>query len=1287
MDSRASELSSLLLEADRLFAQNIPPHEILSKLKAEDPTHSSLLRDYLAARSGLRDLLSHRGVALTLPDLELEECLGSGGVALVYRARQLDAAGRKVAVKVLGADLLPAGKQKLFDAEVQALSSLRHSRIVTLYYARRLQSVFYLVLEYASGGTLADFLEILRSGKKPPFPWAEGGIKSRNYRPRILAEFASLCDALAYSHRHGVIHRDIKPGNIGIDEHGSFKLMDFGLAALRRPSFSAGLKEAVGTLRYSSPEVLLEGRCTEQSDIYSLAVTLLEALTLQKPPFPPARVNLPRSLGHNLRACLSKALSSPEKRYHSAEEFAEDLRSVSKGVPVGPERKKPFGFLLYVARKRPKTTAALLALCIITAALCVRVAAGAFLSAWVDNLQTQTPDAMQAFSILRRLETIEGLCGLLGIETNDVQARICLSKGVLLERLQNEDSLPARSLRLPLAAQEYLKAFALSDSFPVKRKALYELAEYLYKYGPAQAARTVFEEILRSVSRLSEDETLLLIKTEIRLGDFDAARALAFGLQSYSGPSSSQTHPNQEALLWLAKHLTKTPVAATPASETLSPIAAGNLDGKGPDEIILRGPSSWGIYRLQGSRLLRIAPKEEDLPAELSGAYLVSANIVDLDPSDPVKEVVLSFFSKESESSERYKWGVFRLEGSHLKVLHLAPQPSKVQSACAADLRGRGRRDLFVALTTVGRKVPGIEVQRRIAVYRFDPRSDSLRFHTLVSAPDPKKGLAWSDVPSLVRVPNEKGDLLYAGCYYTREPFGVVLIKARGDGTFKAIPILRGHVQGLCVLDHGLALCVDDPPQVLLQPLPTDAVRPGVYLLPIRSESRPARILAARKTPRLWRHSGCDFFRGAIVHSVTALSFWEPPAARARQFGLLCAGSRVSFPLPEAKLGEPRSAIAFLNPWTLEEIARFDSTGGWIKADLKGDGRCEILSSDFKKPGRFWILGVQEKKELHSPEPSGGDYFLTTSSLERLDLAFQKYGLFDLAACSFLLACSKAGEKSQRFGRALALVPQLLQAGAFSRALSVLKGVEGFHAASSRPQEAACRYERLYKFAALLAEASSEKLNLSQWQHALKEVLTVKFLPRAPSKPGRLSMRWSPTKKMLLRWTVDRINPCAFLARFRFAELSLRYGAAIRCAIGNPPEQNLYLSLDFGDNGAFAATVGIVSGRFQSESGAPGELPPADNLEANCEITKRNVVLDLLFITPEAVMQKDSWPSLTYALLFEEGIKRRELFLPDCPHLRCSSYAFLILPETYGDCGSGRFRLACPPELFTLELR
>jgi serine/threonine-protein kinase len=275
---------------------------------------------------------------------EIGETLGYGGMAEVHHGRDVRL-GREVAVKVLRADLArDPSFQTRFRREAQAAASLNHPAIVSVYdtgeeISGPNGSTPYIVMEYVEGRTLRDVLK------------SEGRIMPR----RAMEIVADVCAALDFSHRNGIVHRDVKPGNVMITPTGAVKVMDFGIARAVADAGATVTATAavIGTAQYLSPEQARGENVDARSDVYSTGCLLYELLT-GHPPFtgdspvavayqhvremapPPSTAN--PDVSPALDAIVMKALAkNPANRYQTAAEMRADLIRAINGRPVSAE--------------------------------------------------------------------------------------------------------------------------------------------------------------------------------------------------------------------------------------------------------------------------------------------------------------------------------------------------------------------------------------------------------------------------------------------------------------------------------------------------------------------------------------------------------------------------------------------------------------------------------------------------------------------------------------------------------------------------------------------------------------------------------------------------------------------------------------------------------------------------------------------------------------------------------------------------------------------------------------
>jgi eukaryotic-like serine/threonine-protein kinase len=345
----------------------------------------------------------------SLGDFRIVREIGRGGMGIVYEAEQLSLR-RNVALKVLPfAAVLDSRQLRRFHNEAQAAALLHHPRIVPVYGVGCERGVHYYAMQLIEGPTVAQVVRDLRArvGLDPPLPEqtlttppvtgesvdraqapvrvvsAPGdcdaaqivdppspskstvpqGILStaRNHRSPAFVQAAvqlgiDVAEALDYAHQEGVLHRDIKPGNLLLDARGKVWVADFGLARIEADPGMTLTGDLIGTLRYMSPEQALAKRTMidGRSDVYSLGATLYELLTLEPvfdgedrqailrqiafdEPRPPRQLD--RSFPVELETILLKTLAkNPPERYPTAGALADDLRRFLEQKPIEARR-------------------------------------------------------------------------------------------------------------------------------------------------------------------------------------------------------------------------------------------------------------------------------------------------------------------------------------------------------------------------------------------------------------------------------------------------------------------------------------------------------------------------------------------------------------------------------------------------------------------------------------------------------------------------------------------------------------------------------------------------------------------------------------------------------------------------------------------------------------------------------------------------------------------------------------------------------------------------------------
>ncbi len=270
--------------------------------------------------------------------------IGAGGMGVVYEARQ-DSPDRQVALKIMRPGGTSSAMVKRFAQEARALAILQHPGIAQIYDAGRELTaagpVPYLVMELVEGITLNTFIN-----------------RHKLALPAKLKLILQICDAVAHAHLRGVIHRDLKPTNILVDDSGRARILDFGIARLAendaRATISTSGGQVLGTLAYMSPEQSSgdPAKIDTRADVYSLGVVLYEVLTGKLPidvtqvsiaeavrrirdtdPTPPSAHS--SECRGELDTIALKALSKDSaRRYQSAQALAEDIRRYLTGHPI-----------------------------------------------------------------------------------------------------------------------------------------------------------------------------------------------------------------------------------------------------------------------------------------------------------------------------------------------------------------------------------------------------------------------------------------------------------------------------------------------------------------------------------------------------------------------------------------------------------------------------------------------------------------------------------------------------------------------------------------------------------------------------------------------------------------------------------------------------------------------------------------------------------------------------------------------------------------------------------------
>jgi serine/threonine protein kinase len=367
--------------------------KLVAKLRELDATQSKAYLETITRAKGAHG--SAEPAAGAAPSIEIEGYdlvreISRGGQGVVFEAVQRSTKGQ-VAIKVLlEGRFASASTRQRFDREIELVAQLRHPNIITIFDSGLTsEGLPYYVMNYVSGVPLNVYVA-----------------KARKPLEDVLDLFKLICEAVQFAHQKGIIHRDLKPSNILVDDHGSPKLLDFGLAKPTRLHADEGLTFSaaiMGTLPYLSPEQT-RGNSEEidtRSDIYSLGVILYEILTghypypvtgqmmdvlrdiAEREPTPPTRrwtrnsgVTKRRSrrlregacpIDDDIQTIILKALAKePNRRYQSAGEVARDVSNYLRDEPIEAKRDSHFYVLTMLMRRHVLATIISICLVVIT---------------------------------------------------------------------------------------------------------------------------------------------------------------------------------------------------------------------------------------------------------------------------------------------------------------------------------------------------------------------------------------------------------------------------------------------------------------------------------------------------------------------------------------------------------------------------------------------------------------------------------------------------------------------------------------------------------------------------------------------------------------------------------------------------------------------------------------------------------------------------------------------------------------------------------------------------------
>ena len=410
MKSRLEQLEDLLSQSISILEQedSAESQSELDRLLMHSPELAPRVRKAL-------DRLGLLGLVGPLPeedspfpdrlgDFERGTPLGGGGMGMVFRARQrsLD---REVALKLIRPEqaLLPRARER-FRREASTVAGMNHPGIIKVHAFGEQKGVPYIAMDLIHGCTLAEALDVLK-GENPNnlkgsdlhraireatqrrFPEETlptenpPGIYQGSWIDACLAIIKAAGKALAYTHRQGLVHRDVKPSNLMLTPEGQILLFDFGLTSTQHESTLTRSGSPLGSPAYMAPELLGGKVADERADIYGLGVSLYEILTLERPfqasslaglqkhildgsPLPPRKHNpkIPKDLE---TVCLHAMDPDPLHRYPSMEAFVEDLERLERSETIRAKKTSPLLRFLRWRKRHPALSTSLLFLALI----------------------------------------------------------------------------------------------------------------------------------------------------------------------------------------------------------------------------------------------------------------------------------------------------------------------------------------------------------------------------------------------------------------------------------------------------------------------------------------------------------------------------------------------------------------------------------------------------------------------------------------------------------------------------------------------------------------------------------------------------------------------------------------------------------------------------------------------------------------------------------------------------------------------------------------------------------
>jgi hypothetical protein len=430
-----------------------------------------------------------------LADFEIVSAVGRGGMGEIYLARELTLGGRPVALKILRPALAGTTNRRRFEREGRLLSRLRHPSLAEVYRCGEERGIPYLVMRFVRGRSLRDWLTAFKA--EPP-----------EDLERIAAKWtAQVAEALAHVHESGLVHRDVKPANIIVEDQGRADprrdravLVDFGL--VRAVDSLATTAPSPATLSYAPPEQILGRTIDARADVFSLGATLHDLLSLRLPgereraavglePLDELRPAVDRQLA----AIVAQAVDpDPRWRYRDGAALCADLERWCQGRPVSAHGARPWERLRRAVARRPRAVVRWGGLALLLAALALAVAQLRVASVHAAELRA-AGDEGDLRALARAAGAIAGWTRPLlrdsGVE--ETLARLDRPGDSLAEavRLDGEGASPQALRAAAIGARIHgagdcapLRAYlvrALEEASPLRRDALRLVARVFYE--------------------------------------------------------------------------------------------------------------------------------------------------------------------------------------------------------------------------------------------------------------------------------------------------------------------------------------------------------------------------------------------------------------------------------------------------------------------------------------------------------------------------------------------------------------------------------------------------------------------------------------------------------------------------------------------------------------------------------------------------------------------------------------------------------------------------------------